>query len=171
MPSLPATTHEAEHMLHNSRSLPSFVHPHRAAAAESIASGFEVYVEGLKVASLSRNACVDDGEKSLVDVEAVSEEEENGSLNGMAFRVLAAVFARIALKCGALDIDSGFTDLYTDKGQYGLLHYEENSPRRAVRSILPGDAILGQGRVYGTRRVLPFRTTFTIFRGRPHSLV
>jgi hypothetical protein len=92
--------------------LPSFVHPHLAAAAESIGSGLEVYVDGLNDASRSKKASVEEGEKSLVDVDAVREEEaKEGSLNGMAFRVLAAVRARMALRWGALDIVSGFLAL------------------------------------------------------------
>lgn len=56
IPSLPATTHEEAHIVQTKRSFPSFVQPHRAAAAESMASGFDVYVEGLNVDNLSKKA-------------------------------------------------------------------------------------------------------------------
>jgi hypothetical protein len=46
------------------------VHPQRAAAAASIASGFVAYVDGLNVLSRSKNACVEDGENSFPEDDA-----------------------------------------------------------------------------------------------------
>jgi hypothetical protein len=62
-----------------------------------MASGFDVYVEGLNVDNLSKKAWGEEGEKSLLeeDVGIDDEEPDRENLNGMAFRVLAAVLARI----------------------------------------------------------------------------
>jgi hypothetical protein len=76
-------------------------------------SGFEVYVEGLNVPRWSKKAWVEDGEKSLIDGELAREAEdaENGRLKDIALRVFAAVFARMALRCGAFVVKSAFGPL------------------------------------------------------------
>jgi hypothetical protein len=178
MPSLPATTHEAEHIEQASRSLPSFVQPHLAAAAESMDSGFDVYVEGLKVPSRSRNAWAEEGEKSLMDVEDAVDEEEaenEGSLKGSALRVLAAVRARMAERWGALLKESDFFSLRIKSIQY-LMHItdvEIHIRLLAGDGVLRANSILRQRRVYGPRSLLSLRRAHLayVISRRAHSLI
>lgn len=105
IPSLPAKTQEAPQKPQTSRSFPSFVHPHLAAATGSILDGLFEYVESLKVSSRERNDCRDEGRYSAEPGNTEGESPLN--LNVNAFLALVATRLRIAVKWGVFALSSG----------------------------------------------------------------
>lgn len=99
IPSLPAKTHEAAHIEHTSRSLPSLIHPHLAAATASIGAGLLAYVESLNVESLERNDGRDEGRYSADRVFSFTEVARR-DVKVSAFLARVAARDKIAVRCG-----------------------------------------------------------------------
>lgn len=114
MPSRPTTTHDALQKLQTSRSLPSFVQPHREAATASITVGLLEYVDNLKVSRRVRKDCRDEGLYSAEGESGVGELALY--LNVKAVLAFAAARLRIAVKCGAFLVRSGAALLRAMRG-------------------------------------------------------